>query len=335
MVKAAGSVSILGVGHRLGDQIRGNDDPVFQQLRDNPPQNSDLFAGLEYRRVLGDDQTVVSIMVEAAVEALTRAALEPANIDLLIGAASVSEYCAPNGLTEVHHALQLPGTCRAIALNSEYTTFLDGMRIAHDMISAGSARNALVVCGNDWTRHVAYTEAICVAASDAAGAAVVGVGSQQGAFALVDWEHETQSGWYGAFRMAPRAVAMPEAPHATAFTQPLMTLDAARGRSAVEAFGIPVPPRVIARLLDRNGLNPGEVTLIPHQTSDSVADRWKAAIAPARYVSTLKELADMVSASVPVNLSINFDTIPTSHLVLMGIGMEMHCTALLYSRAAP
>jgi 3-oxoacyl-[acyl-carrier-protein] synthase III len=335
MMEQAGCVSILGVGHSLGDHVRGNDDSVFDYLREHPQPNSDLFAGLKYRRVLGTDQTVVSIMVDAAHKALADATLNPDDIDLLIGAASVSDYSAPNGLTVVHQVLKLPASCRALALNSEYTTFLDGMRIAHDMIASGSIRNALVACGVNWTQHMDYTQPICAAASDAAGAAVVGRSTAAGRFTLVDWENETQSSWYGALRMAPRSVPTPGAPTSQLFTDAMMTMDAERGRPAVVNFGIPVPPQVVARLLERNDLSASDITLVPHQTSATVAGCWKTAIAPALYVSTLEDLADMVSASVPVNLSISFATIPTNHVVLMGIGMEMHCTALLYSRSAP
>ena len=240
---------------------------------------------------------------------------------------------APNALAAVHHALGLPAGCRALAINTEYTTFLDAMRVANDVIAAGTVKNALVVSGINWTQHMDYHEAVCVAASDAAGAAVLGWSGDAATFSLADWESETDASLFGAFVMAPRpADVPPPQPPLGAFTTALMKLDAARGRNAVLNFGIPVPPRVVARLLARNRLTAGQVTVVAHQTSQFVAEKWKAAMAPALYVSTLPDLADMVSASVPVNLSIFFAKIPTDHLVLVGIGMEMNATALLYSR---
>ena len=75
-----------------------------------------------------------------------------------------------------------------------------------------------------------------------------------------------------------------------------------------------------------------DITLIAHQTSKTVEDAWNEAIAPARYISTLEEYADMVSSSVPVNLAKCHHEIHTKYLVLLGIGMEMHATALLLER---
>ena len=328
------SSSILGVGHALGSIVRGNDDPVFDYIRAHPGPNSDIFAGLKHRRVLSRDQSVVTIMVDAAKNALANANVQPEVIGLLIGAGSVSDYNAPNALAAVHAALKLSSTCRVLALNSEYTTFLDAMKIANDMIAAGSITNALVVCGIDWTQHMDYQEAVCVAASDAAGAAVLGVAANDARFHLVDWDHETDTSWYGALLMAPRPIANPSGSQALAFTNALMNIDATTGRNAIMQFGIPAPPRVVGRLLARNTIAASDITLVPHQVAQLIADKWKSAIAPAVYVSTHEALADMVSASVPVNLSLHFDQLQTNHLVLLGIGMEMNTTALLYSRNA-
>jgi len=331
----AGNVSILGVGHSLGGITRGNDDPVFAELRAHPPPNSDIFAGLKCRRVLGPNESVTTIMIAAAKTALAGAKLVPEDVGMLLGSGSVGDYYAPNALSVVHQALGLSSNCRALALNTEYSTFPDAMKIANDLIACGTMKTALVVCGIDWTQHMNYTEAVCVAASDAAGAAVVGWSTDVSKFHLVDWENETDSSLYGAFRMAPRPIATAPTPLPEAFTPPTMKIDDTIGRKAIMSFGIPTPPRVVARLLARNTVTASDTTLVAHQVSTMIAEQWKSAIAPALYVSTLEDLADMVSASVPVNLSITFDQIRTNHLVLLGIGMEMHATALLYSRASP
>lgn len=323
--------SILGVGHCLPSIVRDNTDPVFDYIRAHPGTNSDIFAGIKTRRALGPDETMITIMITAAKNALTNAGLKAADIDMLLGGGSVSEYNSPNSLTAVHAALGLSANCRAMALNSEYTTFLDAMKVANDMISAGTIKTALVLVGINWTQHVNYTEAVCVAASDAAGAAVVGLSADASKFRLVDWENETDTSRYGAFRMARRP-GTTTATQPMLFTAPTIKIDDVTGRTAIMEFGIPAPPRVIARLLARNGLTPSDITLVPHQVAQLIADSWNKAIAPALYVTTHEDLADMVSASVPVNLSLYFDKIPTNHVVLMGIGMEMHVTTLLYSR---
>lgn len=328
-------IGIVGRGYALGSDIRTNDDPVFAYVNAHPPANRDLFEGLTYRRALADGQTGVSIAVEAAQAALDQAQLLPRDVDMLLGTVSVGPYYAPSALASVHAALKLPDRCRVMALNTEYTAFLDGMKLAHDLIHSGSIGRALVVASVDWTAHVDYHEAICVAASDAAGAAVLARTPDTACFTLLDWDNETHAELYGALRMAPRPVAAVQrgrtGPQAL-FTRPLMELDASRGAQAVKTFGLAVPPMVVNRLLAKHGLTGKDITLVAHQTSELIYGEWNMRIRPACFISTLSELADMVSAGVPVNLAKCYDQIKTEHLVLLGVGMEMHATAMLYGR---
>lgn len=321
--------ALLGQGYQVPEHIRGNDDPIFDWLRRHPPSGGELFTGLKYRRVLARADGVVDLMVHACQDALAQAGLRPGQIDMLLGGGSVGQYLAPNDLCRVHHALGLGRDCRVMPLNSDYTTFLDGMKLAHDLIGQGSIRHALVVSGNNWTHHVDYHEAVSLAASDGAGAAVVGPSDDPRHFRLIDWINRTDTRWFGAFHLAPRPA--PTAPHRD-YTPALMTIADPEGGQAFKAFGLQVPGPMVQDLLARHGLSGQDITLVAHQSSQVVIDAWQQAIAPAHYVNTLADFGDMVSSSVPVNLARCFDEIRTRHLVLLGIGMEMHATALLYER---
>jgi len=325
-------VAILGQGHAVGPLIRGNEAPIFDWLKQHSPSGTDLFDGLKFRRVLAKPEDVVDIMVEACQNALTQAKLKPDQVDMILGSGSVSTYIAPNDLAVVHERLGLPRHCRIMPLNSDYSAFQDGVRLANDLIQCGTIGHALVVCGNNWTHFMDYHEPVSLAASDGAGAVVMGRSDSPYHFRLVDWENETQAKWYGAFRMVPRPVADGPHGHAHAYTKPLMRLDYQTGQEAFKAFGMQVPPLVVNRLLQRNGLTGADITLLPHQVSKTVEQAWNEAIAPARYITTLEAYADMVSSSVPVNLSKCHHEIHTRYIVLLGIGMEMHATALLLER---
>ena len=323
-------VAIVGVGYRLPDRVRSNDDPIFDWLKKHDPDAQKLFDGLKYRRVLADPQGVIDIVADACRSAAEDAKVPLADVDLLLGSASVSKDIAPNGLCAVHRKLGLSSRCRVIPLNSDYGVFQDGLRFAHDAITAGSARHALVAAGNNWTHFVDYHEAVSLAASDAAGAALVGPTDDATRFTLIDREEETDTQLHDPFHVTPRKHG--EHHDHPLFTKALMTINPETGVPAIQSFGIPVPPKIIARMLARHGLTGADITLVPHQTSKSVSQAWQQAILPKLYVSTLEELADMVSSSVPVNLAKCYEQIQTKYLVLLGIGMEMHATALLYQR---
>lgn len=328
-------VATLGVGYSVPDTIRNNDDPVFDWLNSHKPdQNADIFAGLKHRRVLAQPGDVVDIMEKAALRAMEDAGLLPGDVDILFGAASVAQYAAPNDLALVHARLGLSSQCRILTLNTEYTNFHDGMKLAHDLVSVGTARNALVVCGCNWTHHVDYHESVALAASDGAGAAIVGRTGDAGKFRLIDWDNETRTDLFGALRMASRPISSETCPPAVAqaFSTPLMKLDDQRGASAVKEFGFPEPGILVHRLLDRHKVPAHEVTLIAHQTSKPVCDRWAHDIGPGQFIGALEDFGDMVMASVPVIWGKFQADILMDHLVLLGIGMEMRVTALLYRR---
>ena len=331
-------VATLGVGYCVPDAIRDNDDPVFAYLNSHKPdKNADIFAGLKHRRVLAKPEDVVDIMVQAAIRALSDAGKLPGDVDMLFGSASVSQYNAPNDLAAVHAKLKLSNQCRVLTLNTEYTNFHDGMKLANDLVSVGTAKCALVVCGCNWTHHVDYQESVALAASDGAGAAVVGWTIDASKFRLVDWDNETRTDLFGALRMAPRVAspatpAVPSTQPAEVFSPPLMKLDDQRGGSAVKGFGFPEAGVVVHRLLQRNNVLAQDVTLIAHQTSKPVCDRWANDIRPGQFIGSLEDFGDMVMASVPVFWGKFQADIQMDHLVLLGIGMEMRVTALLYHR---
>ncbi len=328
----ARKVAILGTGYCVPERIRGNDDPVFDWIKANRPDDSGLFCGLHQRRVLEQGGDLVRIMCESARAALAEAGLAPADVGMLLGSASVSQYYSPNDLAAVHRDLGLSNRCRVMSLNTEYTNFQDGMKLADDLVRCGTIENALVVCGNNWTHHMDYREPVGHLASDGAGAAVVGWSSESQDFHLIDWDNETRTDYFGVLRMAPRVSGINGPLGEPLFTTNLMKVDDERGTAAIREFGMKQPPIVIERLLTKHGLTSADVTLISHQSSGPVYEYWCEAIKPAHYLNTIMEYGDMVSASVAVTLGRCFDQISTDKLVLMGIGQEMRVTVLLYGR---
>jgi 3-oxoacyl-[acyl-carrier-protein] synthase III len=332
---------ITGVGFAVPDQIRTNDDPVFDWIRTHSTSHSDLFQGIERRRVLAPDETLAGLMSAAAQRALADAGLEARDVDLLIGGGSVSDYVTPNTLVQLHRDLGLPSRCQALPIGTEFTTFNDGLVLSEALIRTGRGlRNALVVCGCNWSRHVSYREAPCIGSADGAGAAVIAVTDDQERFALVDVVTDTDTSFYGAIHVAPRVhmaprdageadPAPPHSPHL--YTAPLMHFGAAAAKSFHE-FGMTVPPRTVDRLLRRNRVAADRITLISHQATTVLSDAWAAAIRPGQYLTTLADYANMTLASVPVTLAARYGEIDQDNLVLLTIGVQQQTSAVLLRR---
>jgi 3-oxoacyl-[acyl-carrier-protein] synthase-3 len=347
--------AITGRGHALPATVRGNDDPVFNWLRQHDADHWDAyFNGYDKRHVLAAGQTLIDLMQAAAQQALDQAGLKATDVDLLTGFASVSEFIMPNELAALHERLGLPERCWVLPVNNEYSNFNAGLVLADALLRSGQIANALVVCGGNWSRHVDYHVGAAASAADGAGAAVLQHTDDAASFRVVDWQALTQTrsatltpgqpaSTWGNMTMRTDCVTNPaSAVLQTAaqggplsdpglYTQPYFHLTDA-GMAEFKGFGVSGPVAVAKQLLQRNALPGSEVTIICHQTSRYLLDQWAAQIQPHKLIDTLSTLANMTVANIPVNLSACFDQIETDHLLLLGIGAELHSHALLLRR---
>lgn len=315
-------IGIKSVGYSVPPHVRSNDDPIFQHIiREKNAQGvaeADLFTGMKDRRYLKEGERLETLMVEAAHQAIHRANLETGNIDRLYGYASVPEFYTPNGLYAVHKGLGLPEHAMVIPINNEFSTFLLSVIEACNAIIAGCSRNALVVCGSNWTRYTDYTQGHALCIGDGAGAAVVGDDAD---FALVDYATQTLSGQYGAMTMQARDGHIP--------TYKIMEEEGIYSFQVSAMQGIPT---MVQALLKRHGLTGNDIALITHQASRVLMDHWAERIQPREYLDTLEQFGNLTLASYPVTLSYHYPIIMADYLVLAAVGVGYHQTALLFRR---
>lgn len=326
-------IGITGLGYAVGSGVRTNDDPIFDWLNRHNVANKGLFTGYKDRAVLQDGESLESIMALAAKAALANANIEAGDIDTLTGYASISKYLVPNGLAAVHQQLAMPDRCWVLPVQAEYTNYLAGIRMAHAMITAGSAKQVLVVCGCNWTKHVDYHQAASISVGDGACAALISETSDQSKFALLDAATHCATKWYGAMDMSPRELLPPQSDiRLGAYTKAVFNLDAKRGGDAFNEFGKNAPPELALKLIKDNGLKPSDVTVISHQASGVLLDYWKKQINPQQYLDTMAKFGNMTLASMGVTLAYKYDQIETKYLVLLGIGIQQETSALLLKR---
>jgi 3-oxoacyl-[acyl-carrier-protein] synthase III len=328
-------IGITGVGYAVPQTVRLNDDPIFDWLRQHATPGKDLFQGYRERRVLAPGETLIDLMLPAAEAALRNAQLAPEQVDLLLGYGSVSESLTPNILAEVHAKLALPERAWIVPVNNEFNNFNTSLVLAHSLIETGHGRNALIVCGCNWTRHVDYHTPQSVSASDGAGAAVIGRTSDPSRFALIDAEATVRSGYYGDMYLRGDPVPRSEPPSGDdaepCYTKPFFHITA-DGQTAFTEFGAREPPHLARRLLERHGLPGAGITLITHQASSVLNDAWNREIQPAQYLETLEAFANMTLANIPVSLAFHYGSIEKDTLLLLGVGVEMQASALLLKR---
>ncbi len=322
---------ILGAGYALPASVRKNDDPIFDWLNQHPPSESP-FTGYDERRVLADGENLVDIMVPAAQQALQAASLKPADVDLLLGCGSVSQYWNPNDLSLVHQRLGLSKSTWVVALNNEFSNYSAALYFADGLVRAGRVKYPLIVVGGNWTRYVDYRTPQAISAADGAGAAVMGLSDDENRFRVLDQETLTASDCFGVMFMSGDPQINPEG---RTWSGPYFHITAA-GNQAYTEFGANKAPMVVKNLLNKHDIRNDAFALIAHQASQKLFDAWRAAldIQPAQLLQTIKTFANMTVASNAVNLAYSSTqgSIPYQHLVLLSLGTDLHANGLLLSK---
>jgi 3-oxoacyl-[acyl-carrier-protein] synthase III len=129
--------------------------------------------GIKFRHIAGPNETTASLATDAARKALDAAGMEPADIDLIIVATATPDQTFPASATIVQHQLGAHGGV-AFDVAAVCSGFLYAFSVAESMIRAGSAKNALVIGAETFSRILDWEDrTTCVLFGDGAGAVVL------------------------------------------------------------------------------------------------------------------------------------------------------------------
>ena len=129
--------------------------------------------GIRARYIAGEGETTASLATEAARRALDAAGLTPANIGLIVLATATPDQTFPSSATKVQAALGIDD-CVAFDVHAVCTGFLYALTVADSMLRSGSARAALVIGAETFSRILDWEDrTTCVLFGDGAGALVL------------------------------------------------------------------------------------------------------------------------------------------------------------------
>ncbi len=206
------------------------------------------------------------------------------DIDLIIVATATPDQTFPASATIVQHALGCNGGV-AFDVAAVCSGFLYAFSVAESMIRAGSAKNALVIGSETFSRILDWEDrATCVLFGDGAGAVVLsGEVGIRGALATrlhADGKHNellyvdggpSTTGTVGKLRMKGREVFR----HAVTNLANVMTETLEAADIAAEDVDWVVPHQANARIIDATakklGLDPNKVVLTVDQHANTSA----------------------------------------------------------------
>lgn len=162
---------ISGTGRSLPSQIVSNKD--LEKIVDTTDDWIVSRTGISERRKAGPDEFTSTFATAAARQAIERAGITAADLDLIICATVCPDQALPSTAVLIQSQL---GARKAAAFDlvAACSGFVYGLTVARQFIATGAARNVLVIGVEVLSRYVDYTDrATCVLFGDGAGAAVI------------------------------------------------------------------------------------------------------------------------------------------------------------------
>jgi 3-oxoacyl-[acyl-carrier-protein] synthase III len=252
-------------------------------------------SGIRERRWASPDETVQMMSVTAAREAITRAGLDPAQIDTVIVATVSHLYQTPSAAATI--AAELGTTGAAFDVSAACAGFCYGLTLADSLVRTGASTYALVIGVerlSDITSRTDRSSAFIFA--DGAGAAVVGPSDVPAIGGVVWGSDGTQSALITQTEPWDRAMASdpPE--------WPVMTMDG----NPVFKWAAYTMAKAAAEVLDRAGVGPDEIEVfVPHQANMRITDAMLRALKlPASVVvgRDIERQGNTSAASIPLAL---------------------------------
>lgn len=165
-------MKIIGTGSALPRRQVTNDE--LTRFLDTSDEWISSRTGIRSRHVITDEK-LEDLATEAARKAIEDAGIAPSDIDYILCSNIANHYVTP-GLGCVV-ALKLGIRCPAVDINCACPGFLYAMDIAEAFFRTGRVRNVLIVCAEEATRMLDWTDrSTCILFGDGAGAAVFAPG---------------------------------------------------------------------------------------------------------------------------------------------------------------
>jgi 3-oxoacyl-[acyl-carrier-protein] synthase-3 len=252
--------------------------------------------GIKFRHIAGPDETTATLAADAARAAIAAAGCTAQDIDLIVLATATPDQTFPSSATKVQAMLGIDDAV-AFDVAAVCSGFLYAVQVADSMIRAGSARRALVIGSETFSRILDWEDrATCVLFGDGAGAIVLegqesaGAPDDRGILAVrlhADGRHNgllyvdggpSTTGTVGKLRMKGREVF----------------------RHAVTNLAAVLSETMAVAGLDTSAID----WLVPHQANARILDATakKLGLSPDKVVVTVDSHANTSAASVPLAL---------------------------------
>lgn len=307
---------ITGTGSYLPDNRLTNADLVNQLTAQGVESSDDWIVertGIRARHFAPADMTCSDMALQACQNAMQAAGVTAQDIDLIIVATSTPDMVFPSTASILQGKLGVAGGA-AFDVQAVCSGFIYALTVADAMIKAGSAKRALVVGSEIFSRLLDFQDrTTCVLFGDGAGAVVLEASEEPGILAT-DLHAD---GKYTNILYVPGHVAGGKVQG-----EPLLRMDG----QAVFKLAVGLLDETARAVLSKAGKTAADIDwLVPHQANIRIMQSTarKLKLAMDKVVVTVDQHGNTSAASIPLALdtAVRSGQIkPGQILLLEGVG---------------
>jgi 3-oxoacyl-[acyl-carrier-protein] synthase-3 len=257
--------------------------------------------GIRERRILRPNEDPAQLGIGAARQAIESAGLAPSDIDFLITATNVSEMLVPGSSPFICEGLKIKREIPFFDMIAGCTGFVYALKVAADLVAAGSYKNVLVVGMEALSRFTDWQDrSTCVLFGDGAGAAVVRE-MPKGRGILASCLAADSSKW-GLLYIEAGGIKTPASSETVQKRQHFLRMEG----GGVFKSAVQMMEETTAKALAQAGLTKDDVDwVVPHQANlriiTSFAKRF--GISMDRVIVNIDRYANTSTASIPIALT--------------------------------
>lgn len=282
---------IIGTGSYLPENVMTNKE--LEKIVDTSDEWIRERTGIEKRHIAVEGQTTLDLAEQASRRAIEAAGIDASEIDLIVLATTTADMIFPSTACLLQSRLDIHG-CPAFDVQAVCTGFVYALTVAEKFIVTGSAKKALVVGAETFSRILDWNDrGTCILFGDGAGAVVLGADEETGIIST----HIHADGAYDHLLRVPYGVSndLERIKQGNAYVE-------MKGnevfKMAVNTLGRIVDETLAAANLEKSDID----WLVPHQANIRIikATAKKLKMPLDRVVITVQDHGNTSAASVPL-----------------------------------
>lgn len=293
------TAAITAVGAYVPDYVLTN--KILETLVDTNDEWITSRTGIKERRILKDDTKGTSFLaINAALDLIKKANVDPLEIDLILLATATADM--PVASTGAYVATEIGATnAFSYDLQSACSSFLFGMSTAAAYIESGRYKKVLLIGADKMSSIVDYTDrTTCIIFGDGAGA-VLFEPNYEG-LGLQDEYLRTDGDGRDFLKMTAGGSLLPASEQTVGDNLHNIIQD---GKSVFK-YAVTYMADACEMIMKRNNLTHDEITwLVPHQANKRIVDATanRMNLEDSKVLMNIERYGNTTSATLPLVLS--------------------------------